>query len=184
MESSENLQQQSDEPVETKKIKKLRKLKIIIPVIVVAFLITAVCGIVSAKKKFGDGPGGFMIGMIVEKLDLTDIQKAQVEKIRDEIKTKMDLRKDNRDNMMEEFANEFKKDNMDKNKLKDLDLKREQNMMEMKDFMMDKLVEFHNLLTPEQRNKAVETMKEMKNKFHDHDRHDKNGMDSPEKNND
>lgn len=37
----------------------------------------------------------------------------------------------------------------------------------MKDFMMDKMIEFHDLLTPEQRIKAVDAMKEMKGKFHD-----------------
>ncbi|MDQ3022313.1 MAG: Spy/CpxP family protein refolding chaperone [Bacteroidota bacterium] len=120
-----------------------------------------------------------MIGMIVEKLDLSDNQKAQVEKIRDEIKAKRDLRKGIRENLMEDFANEFKKDNMDKSKLRELDQKREQSMQEMKDFMMDKLIEFHNLLTPEQRTKAVETMKEMKNKFHDS--HDRDGMDNHRK---
>ena len=134
---------------------------------VLAFILTSVFGIVYAKKKFRDGPEGFIMGMIAEKLDLTADQKAAVEKIKDQIKEKMDAKKGNREEMMDEFANEFKKDNMDRNKLKEMDQQREQNMQEMKNFMMDKMIEFHDILTPEQRIKAVDAMKEMKGKFHD-----------------
>jgi Spy/CpxP family protein refolding chaperone len=187
MSNTENTRQENENPAEVpskKEIKKSGKLKFIIPLIVFALLFTAICGIVMAKKKFHDGPEGFLFGRIVEKLNLTDNQKAQVEKIRDEIRAKMESRKDTRGNMMEEFANEFKKDNLDRSKLIELDQKREQNKQEMKDFMMDKLVEFHNLLTPEQRNKAVELMQDMKNKFHDKSRHDKDKQNRDQKNTD
>lgn len=181
MDNTEDTLQENSEPAEnTSKSKcfKSRKLKFIIPITIILILIISVCGIVKAQKKFGhgpgDGPGGFMLGMIVEKLNLTNDQKAQVEKIKDEIKAKMETKKDDRESMMQDFANEFLKDNMDKNRLQELDQKREQEMKENKDFMMDKMIEFHNLLTPEQRQKAVETMKEMKEKFKDHGGMDKN----------
>ncbi|MBK8550347.1 MAG: Spy/CpxP family protein refolding chaperone [Ignavibacteria bacterium] len=150
-----------------KKSFRSRKLKFIIPVVVIAFILTSVFGLVYAKKKFHDGPHGFLMGMMVEKLDLTADQKAQVERIRDQIKERMESKKDSRENLMDEFANEFRKGNLDKNKLRELDQKREQNMQENKDFMMDKIIEFHSILTPEQRTKAVDAMKEMKRKFHD-----------------
>ena len=176
MDNTEMTHQENNEPVEKKSERKscrLRKLKFIIPVLVVAFILTSVIGIVYAKKKFRDGPEGFIMGMISEKLDLNSDQKARVERIKDQIKERMEAKKDSREGMMDEFANEFKKDNMDKNKLKELDQKREQNMQEMKEFMMDKMIEFHDILTPEQRIKAVDAMKEMKGKFHD--RMDKQG---------
>lgn len=170
MDNSENTLQENTNP-ECKNLKRKscrhRKLRFIIPVLVLAVILTSVFGIVYAKKKFRDGPDGFLMGMVVEKLDLNSDQKAQVEKLRTEIREKMEAKKDNRESMMNEFANEFKKDNMDRNKLKELDQKREQNMQEMKDFMMDKMIEFHNILTPDQRVKAVDVMKEMKDKFHD-----------------
>ena len=170
MDNTEMTHQENNEPVEMKSERKScrsRKLKFIIPVLVVAFILTSVMGIVYAKKKFRDGPEGFIMGMIAEKLDLNSDQKARVERIKDQIKERMEAKKGSREGMMDEFANEFKKDNMDKNKLKELDQKREQNMQEMKDFMTDKMIEFHDLLTPEQRIKAVDAMKEMKEKFHD-----------------
>ncbi len=159
------------------KNKRTRKLKFIIPIIVFAFLLTAVCGIVSAKKKFGDDPEGFIFGRLTENLNLTDNQKAQLDKIKGEIKEKMESKKSDRDGIMDEFANEFKKDNLDKNQLLELSKKKDQNAGEMKEFIMDKIVEFHNMLTPEQRTKAVENMKEMKDKFHDKFGHRGDGPD-------
>ncbi len=42
---------------------------------------------------------------------------------------------------------------------------------EMRSFMLDEVAKFHGILTPEQRNKAVDKMKEFRQKKHD--RHDK-----------
>lgn len=191
MDNKENDLQGNQMPAEItpkKKNSKSRKFKFIIPLIVFAFLFTAVFGIVSAKKKFGDGPEGFILGRLTKNLDLNENQKAKLEQIRVQIREKMESKKTDRKSMMDEFANEFKKDNLDKSKLLELSKKREQGKEEMKEFMMDKIIEFHNILTPEQRNKAVENMKEMKNKFHDKFRHDgdrpdMDKMDDKDKNN-
>ena len=118
-----------------------------------------------AKKKFADGPGGFMIGMLIEKLDLNETQKTQVEKIRDEIHARMQSGSNDHQTMMEDFASEFTNENMDKNKLMELDQKRQEIMKENKEFMMDKMIEFHNILTPAQRQEAVDLMKNMRGKY-------------------
>lgn len=182
MEHTENSSHENKTTAKTNSKKtyfKSSKIKIISSVIAVFILISAIGGVVWAKKKFRDGPHGFLMGRIVEKLNLTENQKAQVEKIKDQIKERMESKKGNRDNMMDEFVNEFKKDNLDKTKLSELDQKRTQNEQEMKDFMMDKLIEFHNILTPEQRLKAAETMTEMKNKFHERGNDRKGKNDNP-----
>ncbi len=169
MENTENIKQDDPAPVEIQsknKSWKYRKLKFIVPILIVAIMFTAICGIVWAKKKFHDGPEGFIIERLTENLNLNAGQKAQVDKIKDEIKQKMEANKPDHEGMMNEFANEFKKDNLDKNTLKQLAQTRDQKREEMKDFMMDKLIEFHNILTAEQRNKVVENMKDMKNMFH------------------
>lgn len=147
---------------------KFLKFKYIIPVIITALLLTATFSIVMAKKKFKDGPGGpggFMMGMLVEKLDLNATQKAEVEKIKDEIHSRMQTRMNENQTMKDDFASEFGKENMDKNKLMELDQKRMKEMEENKEFMMDKMIEFHNLLTPEQRQQAADLMKNMKGGF-------------------
>lgn len=142
--------------------------KVILSVIILIVTLMAIKGIAVAKHlhKFGDGPEGFIIGRISEVLDLNSTQKAQVEKIKDEIKKKMETKKADRDNMFEEFANEFKKESLDKNKLNEFAIRKDQEHKEMREFMTDKLIEFHSILTPEQRTKAIEEMKNMKEKFH------------------
>ena len=160
-----NLNEQKEPNKSESKRSGFLNLKYIIPVIIAAFLLTATFGIVMAKKKFADGPGGFMMGMLVEKLDLNATQKAQVEKIKDEIHSRMQTKVNENQTMKDDLASEFAKENMDKNKLMEFHQKRQQEMDQNSEFMMDKMIEFHNLLTPEQRQQAVDLMKNMKGGF-------------------
>lgn len=155
-------------PQKKKSFFKSRKFVIILAVLVIISSVVVIKGIAVARhfKSFADGPHDFLIGHLIDKLNLTDQQKTQVENLKAQIKDKRESSKPNRESMMEEFANEFKKDNIDRNKLLELSTRRETEAQEMKDFMIDKLIEFHNILTPDQRIKAVATMKEMKDKFH------------------
>lgn len=166
---SDEMNNQQEIPQQKKSFLSSTKAKVLLSVLVIIFTIVAIKGIAVANHfhKFADGPHAFMIEKISEKLNLSADQKAQVERISSEIKEKMKPTREPRENLEDEFADEFKKDNMDRNKLKELAEKREMNMKEKKDFMMDKIIEFHDLLTPEQRIKAVDSMKEMKEKFHD-----------------
>lgn len=140
-------------------------------------------GLVVAQKvkQFRDrGPLFFMMEKITKELDLNENQKAEVDKIREEIKAKMESKKKEREGDFNEFENAFKQDKLDKQVLKDLAAKREANREEMKEFFMDELIKFHSILTPEQRLKAVEKMKEMREKRHKmfHDEH----FDGPQNN--
>ena len=135
----------------------------------ILFGVITVKGIAIAKNihKFADGPEGFIIDKISEKLDLNTSQKTQVERLKAQIKEKMESQKPDRENMMKEFSEEFTKSTLDRNSILDHMKKNESKREEMKTFMIDKLVEFHAILTPEQRVKAVELMiefKEMKDK--------------------
>jgi protein CpxP len=137
----------------------------------VLFIVIAALGggLVFAQKlkQFRDrGPLFFMMEKITKELDLNDNQKAEVDKIREEIKAKLENKKKEREKDFTEFENAFKKDKLDKQVLKDLAAKRESDKEEMKEFFMDELIKFHSILTPEQRTKAVEKMKEMREKGH------------------
>lgn len=166
MNDSENAMPESIQPEDIKSRSKSFK-KFIIPLIVTALIFSSVFGIVYAKKKFRDGPPGFIIEMLTQNLNLSENQKAQVERLKVQVKEKMEQNKPDGESAMDELANEFKKDQLDKKKLMELADKKEHKKEEMKEFMMDKLIEFHNILTPEQRNKVVENMTSMKDKFHD-----------------
>lgn len=148
-----------------------RKRKIIIGVVLVMFIITGVAGFGFARgfydKHRGDGPWGFMIGKIAGELDLNDQQKAEVEKIRDEIKAKMEANKQDRDNGMTEMEQMFRSDTFDKQKALDLMKQHDAKREEMRSFMLDEVAKFHGILTPDQRNKAVDKVKEFRQKKHD-----------------
>ena len=108
------------------------------------------------------------MGKVIKELDLNDNQKKEIDKIRDEVKAKMDENKQKREEDMKEFGNLFKQDNLDKEQLMTLAKKHETNREEMKSFFMDELIKVHAVLTPEQRSKAVEKLKELKDKRHKH----------------
>ncbi|NOS86255.1 MAG: hypothetical protein HOP31_14030, partial [Ignavibacteria bacterium] len=57
----------------------------------------------------------------------------------------------------------FRGDTFDKTKALELMKKHDSEREEMRKFMLDKTAKFHAILTPAQRNKAVDKMKE----FHD-----------------
>jgi Spy/CpxP family protein refolding chaperone len=111
-----------------------------------------------------------MIEKVIKDLDLNDGQKKEMDIIHEEIKAKMESNKQNRDNDFNEFANLFKQDKLDKAQLTALADKHEGNREEMKSFFMDELIKVHDVLTADQRSKAVDKMKEMKEKFHNKNR--------------
>ena len=116
-------------------------------------------------REFRDkGPWMFMMDKITKELNLTTQQQTEVDKIKAEIKAKMESNKQNRGQGMTDFQNAFKQDNLDVQTLKDIEAKRETSRQEMKDFIMGEIVKFHDILTPEQRAKLVDKMNEMKDK--------------------
>lgn len=140
----------------------------IIGSVVTLLLIVGIAGIGFAQKfrhLQDDGPLGIMLGKISNEIDLNEQQKAEVQKIKDEIKTKMETKKQTHMNRFSEFEDLFKSNNFDKKALQDLYQKHEADRQEMREFMMDEMVKFHDILTPDQRAKAVDKMKEMREKF-------------------
>lgn len=150
--------------------------KIILGSVLAMFIIVSVAGIGFGMKakdtydKFRDhGPMGFIMGKLVEDLDLTVDQKNQVDKIRDEIKAKMEEKKKDRGSHIEEMEQMFRSDTFDKQKALDFAKQRDAQREEMRSFMIDEMAKFHSILTPDQRNKAADKMKEFrekKEKFH------------------
>lgn len=162
-------------PENTKPVKRSKK-KFFLWGFIIFFLIAGVTGVGIAQKvkQMRDGgPWLFMLNKITQDLNLTDQQKTDINKLKDEIKAKRESMKKDRQSPMDDFANAFKQDKLDKETLKSIEQKHEANRQEMKDFMMDELIKFHDILTPDQRNQVVEKMKEMKDKrkemFKDHD---------------
>jgi Spy/CpxP family protein refolding chaperone len=166
---SKNLQNENKEfnnpaqPENKPKVKKGRK-KFIVSSLIVLFVITGIFGIGFAQGFRDKHKGGnhlrFMLEKVAKQLDLNDQQQAEVNKIKDEIKAKMDEKIQKRKDHAAEFEKMFRGDTFDKQKMMDHDKMRETNREEMRTFMIDEMAKFHALLTPGQRNKAADLMKE------------------------
>ena len=85
------------------------------------------------------------------------------------------MKKDNSSGMSD-FGDAFKQDKLDKETLKSIEQKHEANREEMKDFMMDKFIKFHDVLTSNQRAQVVQKIQDMK------DKHKKDHKDKPQNN--
>jgi Spy/CpxP family protein refolding chaperone len=126
-------------------------------------------GVAQKVKQFrGHGPLGFMLNKMVDELNLTEQQKSEVEKIKAEIKAKIESRRQTREDRFAEFEKLFLSDKIDKAALEELHQKHEADREEMRSFFQEELIKFHSILTPSQRTKAVEIMKEKKEKMKKH----------------
>jgi Spy/CpxP family protein refolding chaperone len=146
---------------------KRSKRKYVIGALLVVFIIAGTIGVTIANnvdKYRKHGPMGFISDRIIKELNLNDQQKKEVEKIRDEIKAKMDERKKNRRGDREQMELMFRSDNFDKQKALELAKKHDTEKEEMRSFFIDEVAKFHSILTSEQRNKAADKMKEMREK--------------------
>lgn len=142
--------------------------KLFLSLFVIILVVAGIAGIGFTQKlkhMQDDGPLPFLIEKIAQDLDLNEQQKAEVMKIRDEIKAKGESKRHERENGFNEFEKLFKQDKLDKQSLKQLAEKHEADREEMKEFFIDELIKFHSILTPQQRVKAVEKMKSMREKM-------------------
>ena len=129
--------------------------------------------IISGILLTGCGPRRFFCAtpeeraaMIVKEiacdLKLTKEQVEKVNTIKDEILVRTKGLRDEREAVHKEWMDLVNSDRLDKNRLTDFINKREEKIRALKPFFIDKIVEFHNILTPEQRIKLAEKLE----KFH------------------
>lgn len=100
---------------------------------------------------------------VASKLDLTDAQKVTLDKIKAEVVEKMKAHRADRDKGFDDVLALVGKDKITKDDVAKLADRREAKMKELKPFVIDKIVEFHNMLTPAQRQKVADVIK----KHHD-----------------
>ena len=92
---SDQINREEQVPVKKRSVLRTTRSRVILTVVIILFAVLAVKGIAFARHihKFADGPGAFIIDRISETLDLSSDQKAKVEKIKDQIKEKMESKK-------------------------------------------------------------------------------------------
>ena len=113
------------------------------------------------------GKAEFMIDYVAETLDLTDEQRVQLDGIKDEFIAKAQEMHAQKAAMHAAFMDELRKAEMSRDNLNDLIAQKRAQMDEMINLAMERLVEFHKTLTPEQREKLVAKIEY----FHDKHQH-------------
>lgn len=110
----------------------------------------------------------FMMDYLTEVMDLTDEQQAQLDEIQDELMTKAkDMRAEHK-NMHAMIVAQLKSDSINKEQLKADIANHRAQMDDLIDLAIERLAEFHQTLTPEQKDKLVNKIE----KFHKWHRHD------------
>ena len=101
------------------------------------------------------GKAEFMIDYIAETLDLTDAQRVQLDGIKDEFIAKAREMHAQKEAMHAAFMAELRKEEISREALSGLIDQKRAQMDEIVNLAMDRLVEFHKTLSPEQREKLV-----------------------------
>jgi Spy/CpxP family protein refolding chaperone len=101
------------------------------------------------------GKAEFMVDYIAEALDLTEEQRDQLDDIKEEFIAKAQEMHAQKEAMHAKFMEELRKPEIDQEKVKDLIDQKRAQMDEIIDLAMAHLVEFHETLSPEQREKLV-----------------------------
>ncbi len=117
------------------------------------------------KHKSPEERAEWMVKRISKELDLNDTQKQALNRIKDEFIAK---HKADRPQMEAQFAalsDLVRSDTIDQAKLKDLRKKHQAHRESMENFFVEKAIEFHKVLTPEQRVKAADLMQKYFRKF-------------------
>ncbi len=146
------------------------KRKVLFSLAVFLFLTASFAGVSFAKRIYNiktEGPIGMIIDKITDDINLSESQKLKIAALKSDIKLKMDSKKSGRKEKFESFINEFKKDNLDKAALENMYKQNESEKNEMKEFAENKIIEFHSILTSEQRHQAADKLMKLKEKFHD-----------------
>jgi len=110
--------------------------------------------------------GEFIADYISEILDLTTLQEEQLNQYKDEIFQKANQMRANRSAVHEEIVAQLRNESIDQEHLKNLIFKNKAQMEELINLMVERLAEFHQTLTPEQREKLVRKLENFKRWHH------------------
>ncbi len=113
--------------------------------------------------KRGHGKGGGMHGLM-EKLDLTDAQKAEMEKLHTEMKEDVEPLRERMKELKQQMHQLWENDPVDEEALITLEREMATMKLQMSELRIQMKVDMMDILTPEQRAKFQELKKEFKGK--------------------
>ena len=103
----------------------------------------------------------FVVEHVSDELDLTDEQESKVKNLAEEVHSRMESQKNTTHEVYTTILGEIKNSSVDKEKLSSVIDNKMNNINELKPFFVDKFAEFHQILTPEQRNELAEKMEKL-----------------------
>lgn len=104
----------------------------------------------------------WIVGKIASELDLTDDQKLELERIKDEALEKYREHREKRKAVHERIISLVKSDTLDVDEVNRIFDEKEARQKEMRPFIIEKIVEFHRILKPEQKEKLVEKLQDFR----------------------
>lgn len=126
-------------------------------VVAVAALVATGCG---SCRPGPEKRADWVVKKISSKLDLTKEQKAKLDAIKVEVLAKFKEERATHRKMGSEAIALVKSDKLDEAAVNRLLDTRETSMKRLRPYIVDKIVEFHAMLTPEQRAKLASLMEE------------------------
>ena len=136
----------------------MKKKAIFIPL--TGILIFGLLTLAGCKRHAHHKGAEFMVDYVSEVLDLTDAQRADLDQIKAEFMEKAEQMHADKDAMKADILAQLEKEEMDAVELKKLATRHHTQMETFIDLGIDRLVEFHKTLTPEQKTKLVKKLED------------------------
>lgn len=143
----------------------MKKKNVIIVIVLTLSALFLIGGLTACKRGFH--PGGFdefdlsaATERIASRLDLTEPQKADLEKIAQEIAEKAKTMHTDRETYRQELADLARQESIEKKVVDQMITDKMAKMSEMADFAAERLIAFHATLTPEQREEIATRIEE------------------------
>ncbi len=117
------------------------------------------------KHKSPEERAEWVTKKITKELDLNDQQKQTLQAIKSDLLAKHAAERGERDAQLQQLTALMRQNTIDKARLADLKKKHRQMRDKAEDYFLEKIVEFHGVLTSEQRNKSADLMQKYFQKF-------------------
>jgi Spy/CpxP family protein refolding chaperone len=108
-----------------------------------------------------------MVDRIAQRLDLTADQKTNLMQIKDNFVHNMRAQKNDREQVIEDLIGIVKSDTLDTNKLDEIGKKVTELNREVGKPLMGSLIEFHKTLSPAQKEKIADWLKDIEKRMND-----------------
>ncbi|GBF51882.1 hypothetical protein LPTSP4_34200 [Leptospira ryugenii] len=140
---------------------KFKKISLFALMTIVSLTVLANCrGHYSFEKRIN-----WVADKLTSKLDLDDAQKTKLESIKTELIAKHKELDPQKENWVKEVVSQIRKDTIDTKVLDKLSTEQDKRHTEMRKFFQAKMIEFHAVLRPEQRQELGDLIEKFAKRF-------------------